>query len=157
MERKPPVVEFVFRLMYLVFLLYAAIVIGAGVSSAVSMLGLLFSGDTNAEAWLSGVCCVGLLWMLTHVRDFWARHFDFYRMDDNFSGVSYLDSHLDHPEWPRVLGLIKQLNVTDDDAVSRDAMRRQICSSTNLHPALYEAVYELADDRLRWTLENCRR
>jgi len=58
--------------MYLVFLLYAGAVISAGILSAFAMLLQLLTGSIDLKTWFSGFCFITLLWMLRHVRDFWA-------------------------------------------------------------------------------------
>jgi len=92
--------------------------------------------------------------MLRHVRDFWAEYLDLYRMDDNFSGIDYLCAHLDHPHWPEISRLLEVLDGDSIGALEREVVRRKICSIAKDNPDLHEAVFELGDDRLKWSLAN---
>jgi hypothetical protein len=155
-EKKSVVREVFYRGMYLVFLGYAGIVISAGILSSFFLLGQLFAGGFVDWSWISAVCAIGLLWLLGMVRDFWVKHFDLYRMDDTFSGASYLDKHLDHPKWPEVDRMMILLSQDQLGVLEREEIRREICRIARLYPSLYEAVYELGDDRLKWSLVNFR-
>jgi hypothetical protein len=156
MERRSSIVEIFYRAMYLVFLFYAAVVISAGILASFTMIVQIFTGKLHLESWISGACSITLLWLLGVVRDFWATNFDLYRMDDEFSGGSYLERHLDHPLWPKVADLFNVVTHESTGTMEREEARRSICAIARENADLYEAVYEMCDDRMRWTLVNFR-
>ncbi len=156
LRRRSGIIEIFYRAMYLVFLFYAGVVISAGLLAAVAMIGQIFTGNLRLESWMAGVGAVVLLWMLGAVRDFWADHFELYRMDDAFSGAQYLERHLDHPLWPKVAELLKLAEDGKVNTMDREEARRAMCAMVRNNCDLYEAVFELGDERMRWALVNFR-
>ena len=154
MRRRSGIIEIFYRAMYLVFLFYAGVVISAGLLAAGTMIGQIFTGDLKLESWMAGAGSIALLWMLGMVRDFWADRFELYRMDDAFSGVRYLERHLDHPLWPKVMDLLKLVEAEETSTMEREETRREICAIARGNCDLYEAVFEIGDERMRWSLVN---
>lgn len=152
MKRNTSIVEFFYRVMYIVFLGYSAFVIGAGILSIYSILGQIFIGPLMPWGWAANILFLLLLFYLGHVRDFWQTNFDLCRMDANFSGVGYLEAHLDNPNWDHAKELFEGLSSVGPSPIDKEAVRRELTRLARSNPSIYEAIYELADERLRWTL-----
>jgi len=152
MQKNSSLVEFFYRVMYIVFLAYSALVIGAGVLSLYAILGQMFIGPVTPSAWAVNICFLLMLLYLGHVRDFWDKKFDLWRMDANFSGIRYLEAHLDNPHWEQTKMLFEQLSGCHLPPIEKEVVRRKLTRLARNNPSIYEAIYELADDRLRWTL-----
>jgi hypothetical protein len=152
MKKNSTTVEFFFRVMYLVFLAYSGFVIAAGLLSIVATLGQIFVGPLMPWGWFANIVFLLLLFCLGSVRDFWESKFDLFRMDASFSGVGYLEAHLDNPNWEYARELFESLSLEDSSPIDKEALRRELASLARSNPSIYEAIYELADDRLRWTL-----
>jgi len=144
--------EVFYRFMYLVFLFYAGVVIALGLLCGLSFVLQVLTMNLRVDSWLFISGGVGLLLLLGVVRDFWVRKFDLYRMDDNFCGIAYLEDHLRSPSWSKAKELLDLLESPSFGAIEREEFRRQLALIARDCPSIYEAVYELGDDRLRWTL-----
>jgi hypothetical protein len=156
MEKKSSAIEFFYRIMYLVFLAYSGFVIATGLLSVFAILGQMFVGPLMPWGWIANILFLLLLFNLGHVRDFWEAKFDLYRMDANFSGVGYLKAHLDSPHWEYAKGLFGALSQEPLSPIDKEALRRQLTRLARDNASIYEAIYELADDRLRWTLVHAK-
>ncbi len=141
--------------MYVIFLTIVAMLIGAGLLSLFS----LFFGVVGGGGWLNlwpSLIGTGALLLIKPLRNFWRDHLDLQRMDDNFCGISYLERHLDDPRWPEVFRLLNSLGHGEGGALERESKRRQVCTICMDSPSIFEAVQEIGDERLLWSLENYR-
>ena len=77
-------------------------------------------------------------------------------MDANFSGFGYLEAHLDNPHWEYAKELFDGLSQENLSPIDKEALRRQLACLARDNASIYEAIYELADDRLRWTLVHAK-
>lgn len=153
-RRNSSLVEFFCRVMYIVFLAYCMLVIAAGILSIYAIVGQVLIGPATPGSWAVSMAFILLLFSLGRVRDFWARNFDLHRMDANFSGVGYMDAHLSNPRWEEAVALFDSISGEGLSPIDKEALRRELAKLARENPAIYEAIYELSDERLRWTLVN---
>jgi len=66
--------------------------------------------------------------------------------------MGYLDAHLSNPYWGYARELFEGLSKKDSSPIDKEVVRRELTRLARSNPSIYEAVYELADDRLRRTL-----
>jgi hypothetical protein len=152
MTKSSPSREFFYRVMYVVFLLYSLVAISSGMTSMFYLLSQMFFGIEGISGILPSLLSLFLLLSLGKVRDFWRDNLELYRMDDNFSGVGYLQRHLDCSEWTRAKELFDSLCNDTISPIDKEVIRRDLTRLARETPSIYEAIYELSDERMRWTL-----
>lgn len=144
--------EVFLRFMYIVFLLILGVGTGISLSFLLTFSLSIFLGEMTAQSFVPSVISLVTIFSLPYLRDFWQAHFDLYRMDDNFCGITYLDAHLDNPHWERTKQILKELDCPSLGAIDKECLRKEAAAIARKNPDIYEALYELADDRLQWTM-----
>jgi hypothetical protein len=144
--------EVFLRFMYLVFLLILGVGTSISLSFILTFALCFFLGGITTQSFVLSVISLGGIFSIPYLRDFWQTHFDLYRMDDNFCGISYLEEHLNNPHWERTREILKELNHPNLGAIDKEVLRKEASSIARENPDIYQALYELADERLQWTM-----
>jgi len=152
MTKSSPSKEFFYRVMYVVFLFYSLVAISSGMTSLLYLISQIFIDKIDVFSMIPSFFSIFLLLTLGKVRNFWRDNLELFRMDDNFSGKGYLKGHLDALEWPQAKKLFDSLCDSSLSPIDKEVIRRDLTRLARETPSIYEAIYELSDERMRWTL-----